>query len=102
MNVGDIFEKYKMLHAVETQASCQSLASAQTIAIAGLQSGQEIGRQESAAKIAELERDCMTLALRLYAEDYATFSPETMECMDRWRPRVYALLNQKGKSQEEE
>jgi hypothetical protein len=40
----------------------------------------------------ELERDCMTMALRLYAEPYSTHSPETMECLDRWKPRVEALL----------
>ena len=39
-----------------------------------------------------LERDAMTMALRLYGESYDTFSPETMECMDRWKPRVKALL----------
>ncbi len=39
-----------------------------------------------------LERDAMTLALRLYGESYETFSPETMEVMDRWRPRCKALL----------
>lgn len=41
------------------------------------------------------ERDCMTMALRLYAEDPDTFSPETRKCLDRWRPQVEALLNGK-------
>ena len=42
---------------------------------------------------AALDSDCMTLALRLYGEDDATLAPETMEVMDRWRPRVAALLD---------
>ena len=45
----------------------------------------------------QLERDCMTLALRLYAEDPDTFAPETREVMKRWRPRVRALLEDKTK-----
>lgn len=40
----------------------------------------------------ELERDCMTLALRLYAERPETFAPETLAVMDKWRPRVEALI----------
>ncbi len=43
----------------------------------------------------ELERDCMTMALRLYAEHADLFSPECHEVMSRWRPRVEALLNEK-------
>lgn len=43
--------------------------------------------------IARLKQDCLTMALRLYGEDPDTFSPETAEVMDRWRPRVEALLN---------
>lgn len=41
----------------------------------------------------QLERDAMTMALRLWGEDESTFSPETREVMKRWRPRVEALLN---------
>ena len=37
-----------------------------------------------------LERDCMTLALRMYAMDMN--APETNEVLERWRPRVEALL----------
>lgn len=40
----------------------------------------------------QLERDCMTLALRLYGENVNTFAPETAAVMDRWRPRCAALL----------
>ena len=45
------------------------------------------------SKITRLKQDCLTMALRLYGEDPDTFSPETAEVMDRWRPRVEALLN---------
>jgi hypothetical protein len=41
---------------------------------------------------AQLERDVMTLALRLYGESNDTFAPETIECMDRWRPVVEQML----------
>ncbi len=40
----------------------------------------------------QLERDCMTLALLLYADRHYSFSPATAEVMDRWRPGVEALL----------
>lgn len=40
----------------------------------------------------QLRADCMTMALRLYGENEDTFSPETAECMDRWRPKVEAIL----------
>ncbi|MCR4297538.1 MAG: hypothetical protein NUV75_02110 [Gallionella sp.] len=43
----------------------------------------------------QLERDAMTFALRLYAEDQHTFAPETSEAMERWAPRVRALLEGK-------
>ena len=58
------------------------------VMLAGMKAGQEIERQTSA----QLERDCLTLALRLYGEDWDTFAPETREVMERWRPRVEALL----------
>jgi hypothetical protein len=40
----------------------------------------------------ELERDCMTMALRLFSESEDTFSPETIDVMNKWRPRVLQLL----------
>lgn len=40
----------------------------------------------------QLERDCMTMALRLYGEDSSTYSPECAEVMRRWGPRVDVLL----------
>ena len=45
-----------------------------------------------ATKMKQLERDAMTFALLLYSEDPDTFAPETRETMNRWRPRVEALL----------
>lgn len=38
------------------------------------------------------ERDCLTLALRLYAENDNTFAPETREVMSRWRPKCFDAL----------
>jgi hypothetical protein len=35
-----------------------------------------------------LERDCLTLALRLYGEDPDKNSPEVAEVMARWRSKV--------------
>jgi len=61
---------------------------ANRVLLAGMRAGQEIERQ----KVAELERDCMTMALRLYGDNPDTFASETRECMARWRPRVEALL----------
>lgn len=43
-------------------------------------------------QVTQLQEDCMTLALRLYAEDADTFSPETLEVMNRWRPKCDVLL----------
>lgn len=42
--------------------------------------------------IADLERDCLTLAFRLYGEDDKTFAPETREVMSRWRPKCFDAL----------
>jgi len=41
-----------------------------------------------------LEKDCITLAMRLYGEDPSTFAPETAEVMDRWRPRCEAAFRE--------
>jgi hypothetical protein len=41
-----------------------------------------------------LYNDCLTLAMRLYGEDYNRFAPETMEVMDRWKPRCEAALRE--------
>ena len=46
----------------------------------------------SPEEIRQLQKDAMVMALRLYGESYDTFAPETMEVMDRWRPKVEALL----------
>jgi hypothetical protein len=42
--------------------------------------------------IESVEKDALTLALRLLGEDESTFSPETAEAMDRWRPRCMEVL----------
>ena len=68
--------------------------SMNVVALAGMKSGQEIGRIESAAKIRQLESDCLTLALRLYGEDEDSFAPETREVMDRWNSRVLEKLSE--------
>ena len=68
----------------------EELERANRILLAGMKAGQEIERRNSE----QLERDCMTMALRLYGEDSDTFAPETRECMERWRPRVEALLRE--------
>ncbi len=44
------------------------------------------------AEMAQLERDCLTMALRLAAEDVRTMSPECQEVMARWRSKCDALL----------
>lgn len=43
-----------------------------------------------------LQSDCLTLALRLYGEDPYTMAPETLEVMDRWRPRCEAAFREVG------
>ena len=40
----------------------------------------------------QLERDAMTLALRLFSEPDDTFALETLEVMRRWRPRCETIL----------
>lgn len=40
----------------------------------------------------ELERDLITLALRLYGEPLYTFSPEVVEVMVRLRPTIQTIL----------
>ena len=40
----------------------------------------------------QLERDAMHMALWLYSQDPDTFAPELREVMERWKPRVKALL----------
>lgn len=47
---------------------------------------------ERVIEIDRLNEDCMTLALRLLGEDEDTFAPETMEVMDRWRPKCIKKL----------
>lgn len=42
--------------------------------------------------LAEAEEDVLTLCLRLYSEDENTFALETREVMNRWKPRVEALM----------
>ena len=44
------------------------------------------------------ERDCLTLALRLYGENDNTFSPETLEVMARWRPIAREALGFGGQA----
>ena len=47
---------------------------------------------DSAKVSRELERDAMHMALWLYSQDPDTFAPELREVMERWKPRVKALL----------
>jgi len=56
------------------------------------QNYREAAHHSLAALASELERDAMTMALRLYAESDDTMSPEMIEIMKKWRPRVRALL----------
>jgi hypothetical protein len=49
-------------------------------------------KKAKATQIGELEHDCMTMALRLMGEDPDSFAPETREVMNRWRPKVEALI----------
>ena len=70
----------------------EELERANRILLAGMKAGRELERNTQASLVAQLERDCMTMALRLYGESPDTFAPETRECMARWRPRVEALL----------
>jgi hypothetical protein len=44
----------------------------------------------------EAENDVLTLCLRLYSEDENTFALETREVMNRWKPRVKALMGGEG------
>jgi len=69
-----------------------SLDAAQNIALAGMKGGYEIAQAENAAKIAQLESDCLVLALRLYGESPDTFAPETKEVMRRWGPKCSRVL----------
>ena len=67
-----------------------------------LRSGEQMTLyQEALAEItelkrdkAELERDCIILASRLYLEDDNSFAPETLRVMRRMRPKVAELLKE--------
>ncbi len=48
-------------------------------------------------QVMQLEEDCMTMALRLLAEDFDTFAPETREVMERWGKKAYELLQGNAK-----
>jgi DNA-binding Lrp family transcriptional regulator len=43
--------------------------------------------------IKELESDALTMALRLYGENPETFGPECRNVMEKWGPRVKAILD---------
>ena len=47
---------------------------------------------ELKAEKAELERDCVILASRLYLDDDGTMAPETVRVMQKMRPKVDAIL----------
>ena len=40
----------------------------------------------------QLERDCLTLAMVLYARSDSSLSPEAAAVMEEWRPRVEQLV----------
>lgn len=40
-----------------------------------------------------LFNDAMTMALRLYGEDPLTFGPECLAVMQKWGPRIEAILS---------
>ena len=42
----------------------------------------------------EFYNDGMVMALRLYGEDPATFGPECWDVMQKWGPRVKAVLDE--------
>ncbi len=50
-------------------------------------------RKDARNYIDEIERDTLTLALRLMGEDDDTFSPETREVMRKWRPKCEAIID---------
>lgn len=43
-------------------------------------------------RIAALESDALTMAMRLMGEDEESFSSEVREAMERWRPKVIKHL----------
>jgi hypothetical protein len=44
------------------------------------------------AYIDALEKDALTMAMRLMGEDENTFAPETMEVMRRWKKKCMVIL----------
>lgn len=46
-----------------------------------------------------IAQDTLTLVLRLFAENYDSHSPETLDVLRRWTPALNALMG--GKSREE-
>jgi len=44
------------------------------------------------AHIDALEKDALTMAMRLMGEDENTFAPETMEVMHRWKKKCMLIL----------
>lgn len=64
------------------------------VASAGIESGRAMAQLECLQRISALEKDCLTLCLRLMGENPDTFTPETREVMERWAPKVRELLDQ--------
>lgn len=65
------------------------------------------GSMEDRVETAEMrmramEADALTMALRLLGEDENTFSPETAEVMDRWRPIALHVLQRAGEARDDE
>ncbi len=46
-------------------------------------------------EIETLKTDALIMALRLLGEDENSFSPETREVMNRWRPKCLKLIKEK-------
>jgi len=53
----------------------------------------ETARDKLAAETDELFNDAMVMALRLYGEDPQTFGPECWDVMQKWGPKVKAILD---------
>lgn len=58
------------------------------------QSGDNSGEYVLLKTVEELEKDIITLVLRLKSENFDTFAPETAEVMARWLPKADEILRE--------
>jgi hypothetical protein len=61
------------------------------------QDGKFILQSTLESRLDRLQKDALTMALRLMGEDEDSFSPECREVMERWRPKCLEAIKEAAK-----